>query len=530
MKKTYFIGLVLVPSIFLSACSINQLPSKIKELDRSRVNQVDQLSKEVGNPDREAVRNSLVSVKEGAWLLGNPVKIEPVVRLPKMFYETITFNREIVSLNEFGSRLTELTGLPSNVDQLASRSAISAIHTGSAPLPGITAERAAATSASVSGASGSKTLRVVYRGTLKNLLDTVTSRLGIYWEYQGGAIQFYMTRVRTYTIHAVAGDTDLNASVASQGGGGGSGTASKTAQSIVTTAKLSLWQDIEKTVKSMLTSSGTVHTSMATGSITVKDSPDILLNVEQYLDELNKELSKQIALEVNVYTVAFSSSDQYGLDWNAVFNKQSKLSLSVTPIGGGVATAGSMLLGVVSDNVTSKTLFQALSSVGKTRRSTTASVIASNNQAVPVQVGTQTAFISGSTTTLSGANAIPVTTQTVSNITTGFNMTLLPRMIGAKDILLQFSIDMSLLKQIRSFATTTSRIEMPEIDTRNFMQRVSLRSGETLIVSGFEQMNDVRAESGVFKSDNPFFGNKTNQGARDVLVITIRPTHIPARY
>lgn len=522
--------LLLVVGVF-SGCAALKGDAPFKEMESSRITSADSMVKNIGQADRAAQREGIVKIDSGAWLVSKPVRITPVDRLPKIFREEVSFNRNIVSLSEFASRVTAITRVRSAVLQDAAKVAATAIAQGSAPLPGAEAQKTAAAATSTSSAGGAaRTLHVVYRGSLKGLLDTVSTRLGVHWSYEGETIRFFLTTSRSFVVRAVTGDASLTANVSSSAQGGGSGSSSSTSQAIATSAKLSLWKDVEDGVKAMLSSGGTVTTSLSMGVVTVNDVPEVLDRVGLFIEQVNQELARQIALEVNIYTVALDKSDNFGLDWNAIL-RSGRLRLSMTPIGL-PSDGSSFTLGLLSGDtgtVESSMMFQALSSAGKARRVTTASVVAGNNQPVPVQVGTQTAYISGSNTTMS-SNGNTLTTMTVGNLTTGFNLTLLPRILDDNKILLQFTVDLSLLKQIRSFSTTTSRVEMPEVDTRNFLQRVALRSGETLIVSGFEQTIDSANKSGVFDADNVLFGNRKVGGSREVLVITIKPVEIPTKF
>jgi type II secretory pathway component GspD/PulD (secretin) len=90
--------------------------------------------------------------------------------------------------------------------------------------------------------------------------------------------------------------------------------------------------------------------------------------------------------------------------------------------------------------------------------------------------------------------------------------------------MLQFSTDISTLRGLRTVESNGSRIETPEMDTRNFLQRVSMKSNETLIISGFEQTDENIDRSGVGDPRLPVLGGgyKANDN-KEVIVILITP-------
>jgi type IVB pilus formation R64 PilN family outer membrane protein len=172
----------------------------------------------------------------------------------------------------------------------------------------------------------------------------------------------------------------------------------------------------------------------------------------------------------------------------------------------------------------SEAVINALSKQGKVRRQTTASVITLNNQPVPVQVAKQTAYLQSSQTTVV-AQVGTTTTLVPGNITSGFNMSILPHVLTNGTVMLQFSTDISSLRRIREVQSGGTKIESPEIDTRNFLQRVSMKSNETLIISGFEQTDDNLDRQGVGDARNYALGGGFKAGSsKESIVILITPT------
>ncbi|HEY8027001.1 MAG TPA: PilN family type IVB pilus formation outer membrane protein, partial [Burkholderiaceae bacterium] len=169
-------------------------------------------------------------------------------------------------------------------------------------------------------------------------------------------------------------------------------------------------------------------------------------------------------------------------------------------------------------------IINALSQQGKVREETSASVVTLNNQPVPVQVATQTSYLASSQTTLTNTVGVS-TTLTPGVVTTGFNMSILPHVLNNGSLLLQFTADISALEKLDTVPSGTGSIQVPTVDTRNFMQRVSMKSNETLIISGFEQTDDQLTKNGVGTPSNYLFGGGLNgTHAKQVIVILITPT------
>jgi type IVB pilus formation R64 PilN family outer membrane protein len=154
-----------------------------------------------------------------------------------------------------------------------------------------------------------------------------------------------------------------------------------------------------------------------------------------------------------------------------------------------------------------------------------------NHQPVPVQVARQTSYLKSSQTTIS-ANVGSTTSLTPGIVTSGFTMMVLPNVMDNGTVMLQFSTDISTLRRINIVSSTSgpngSQIQTPEIDTRNFLQRVAMKSGQTLVVSGFEQMDDGLDKQGVGTPSNFLLGGGVATHAnKDIIVILVTPIAMP---
>jgi type IVB pilus formation R64 PilN family outer membrane protein len=160
------------------------------------------------------------------------------------------------------------------------------------------------------------------------------------------------------------------------------------------------------------------------------------------------------------------------------------------------------------------------------RRKTSASVTTLNNQPVPVQVATQQGYLASISTT-NTANVGSQTSLTPGTVTTGFNMTLLPHVLDDGTVLMQFYTNLSsliALQPVSSGGSNPLTIQTPEIDTRNFLQRVAMKSGATLVISGYEGTNDNLTSRGIGKAENYVLGGGFGASrSRDIIVILITP-------
>lgn len=532
--------LAIFATALVSGCT--GLTETIKANFDTTESKASRLVRDVGLVESRGQSDSLVVHDNGIWIGRDIIKRSPV-SLPAVFYEPATFDRSISSLPELAERITLRSGIPTKIAPDALQVFVRATQSagnGNNPLQpnSLSAIPTSQTVASAisGGTSANNPIRITYSGgTFKGLLDTVTARFGIFWKYVDGIIQFYYTDTRTFQISAVPGDAALTASVTSgataspdSGGNGGvsGGVSSNNTNNTAVKTQLSVYSSLEKAISVMLSPYGNVVASPATGSITVSDTPDRLANIEKFIEKENKALSRQVMVNVTILGVTLSNNDNYGINWKLVYGDlQRKYGIGNTRSGDTGSTSFSV---AILDTASSKlagtsVVIDALSQQGKVRRETSASVVTLNNQPVPVQVAKQTSYLKSSQTTIT-SNVGTTTTLTPGTVTSGFNMSILPTILNNGTVVMQFSSDISSLRNIRKVSSNNASIETPEIDTRNFLQRVSMRSNETLVISGFEQTDDNLDQQGVGYPSNLLLGGGVKaQRSKELIVILITP-------
>lgn len=459
---------------------------------------------------------------------------------------SVTINRQgAVTLNDISQRISGICRIPVTVtpDALQVLAGSSGGKTeqikGAIPAPDASgmlplASMGGTAQASVPVSSGSTLDGLYWSGSLSGLLDSVSSRLGISWRYENGRITFFYLETRTFPIafmdskaefnsKVVSGTTSTAGSAGSQAGSAVTGDAN-TSQTTTVAIKSSLYADLQDAIKTMLTpNSGRLF--LSSGTLTVTDTPQVLDAVGEFVKGRNRELNRQVVLNVEVLSVQKTSKDQLGIDWDAVFSSGSiGLSLASafanagdSAMSGGISIVDGKLAG-------SKGFIKALSEQAKVSVVTQQSSTTTNMTPLPMQVAEQEDYVS-QVTTDSTANVGTSTSITPATITTGFNMTLLPYIMpDSENLQLQFSMSLSDTPTRRTFTSGQSSVELLNTKLKNVNQRVNMKSGQTIILSGFQQANRTGDKQGV---GTPWFfglgGGQNSQEDNTMLVILITP-------
>lgn len=386
-----------------------------------------------------------------------------------------------------------------------------------------------------------------YQGELKPVLDMATQRLGISWKYIDGAVSFFYLDTRVFNFATMALNTDFSSIVqsgmtttagtsggTSAGGSSGSGVSgtSGSQQSATVSMKTSKWDDVNKAITSMLTPNvGRLSISPSSGTITVTDTYEVLSRVERFLDGENKALTKQVLFNVKVLAVTIRDADGLGIDWNLVYKSLSGnygfALKNITQQDASAISATASVLSTATGNAAqfagSSAVISALAQQGRVSTLRSPSVTTLNMHSVPIQIGSQVSYVASAQTT-STPQVGSTTSLTPGTVTTGFNMILLPYVLPDNMMLIQSSINISALNRIRSVTSAGTTIEVPEVNNQIFSQTARLRPGETLILSGFEQMSEQSDKTGVGTPNNILMGGSVrSNNVRDVIVVLITP-------
>jgi len=394
------------------------------------------------------------------------------------------------------------------------------------------AEKAMPTAGGESGLSSAASFfkfNITHNGSLSALLDKVSSKAGLFWKWEDNQINFFRTETKTMVLNDLPGAIKFTASTGSYAKSTGDNESSSTSANSshgieLTSSAQSNWVAMEKSILSMLTDLGDISYSEQTGTITVTDTPIVLNKVGRYVDDMNEIISQKILLKVDILDINYSDEDEIGLDINAMFDGSSRFGFDfATSMLGG---SRDMQLGIIdpATNWNGSTAFISalqknyeLSTVSSTMSYTT------NGVPVPVQILEAETYIANVTVTEdSEGNSTTIVTPGVLN--KGINMSMLPKRMSNGDILLHMSADLLSLNNMIEVTTGETTLQLPNTEQKNFMQRVSITPGETIMLAGFERSyNDSRVDSVLGESLWGLGGKKSGGVKKTKTIILVTP-------
>ena len=335
-------------------------------------------------------------------------------------------------------------------------------------------------------------IEVNYSGSLAGLLNQVALRSDLRWSYESGRIKFYRVVSRTMAVKTLPGGLKLSSSLSLSSTGGGTSSSS-------TSSDINIWTGIEKNLANMVSVSGKLVIDPNTGTVTVRDAFRNVEAVEQYLQSLNQNLMRQVAMTVEVLQVNLKNEFQSGIDWNYVSESMrlGRLQLKAPTAVASAETATS--IGLVLNNTagtTNQLLFQTLEKFGRVSSAYFTVVTTINRQPVPVGSQTTQSYLKSITPTVlttvgsTAGTSYGAPSLTPGEITTGFSLTLLPILLDSNHVLVECGLSLSTLKSLTSFNSGTGSnlqtIQQPSIGNFGVLQRLVAKSNETIVLSGFD--------------------------------------------
>ncbi len=301
--------------------------------------------------------------------------------------------------------------------------------------------------------------------------------------------------------------------------------------------KLSLWTDLENSIKSLITSqSGSYSISKSSGTITVTDKPGVLDKISEIIDSTNEILSRQQTFEIQIYEVDLTNSDETGVDWAAVEKNVNGInSLALATNFSSVGFVGNQLLtlnGTTSSSGNSgiAAVLKALASQGEVHTVSKPKITVTNLFPAVIQEVSSIPYINGTGQT--ATNNSTITTVTTSQVSDGLTMRLEAKMSDDNKTVLNISVAVNTLDSITNVPVGGGlTIQEPKVSTKSITTNIEIEPEKTLVLGGLISTNKNNSVQGIpYLSKIPLLGNafsyRNSSISRSELVIFISPMKI----
>lgn len=380
-----------------------------------------------------------------------------------------------------------------------------------------------------------------YTGDLVGLLNQLSTKFDVFWEHKENVIYLSKYVTRTLALYSLPSTTEVSVEITSESDSseadvsdesGGDTTQSGTDNSVELTTSLNVWEEIEEVIKSMIPEGSTYAMSPSTGTLTITSSPLAIRKVENLIKKQNEILSRQVVIDVNVMSIVTSETDGFKNDLTATLEslsdnmglKWAGPNSGIKNFSGNAANTFSSTFTSDSGGNTAGLVINALSEKFENSTVTSSAVTTLNNHTVPLQIITRSAYIKDMEQTVEDDQV--TITATPGDVTTGFVMNVLPRILANGNVMLQYSMSISELASLeqKDIGNQGSFLQLPTIVSRDFLQNIKLKSGNTLLLAGYDRTFNNSEQSGVGSYNNYLMGGgKYGEVSKETIVIMITP-------
>jgi type IVB pilus formation R64 PilN family outer membrane protein len=490
--------------------------------------------------ERPAVRAGGAQVSEGVYIGARKVEADPGQGMPANLLRANAVrlaSRDPLTLSQIAERLTALTGVPHIVSLgpagLVQGSAEAAVLDSTTVTQDPTAAGPAAGRFSAidpgAGAAGI-TMTPDLEGPLPRVLEEIATYFDVSWSYAEGRVSLRDYVTRQYQVVLLPDSMESETQIGRRAEGSSSSGSVGSAITASSEVEVDFWDELQDAVESLMGPGASVAIGRGTGVVTVTARVVDHTRIADYVASLNQTMSEQVSLDVNVLTVEITDASAYGIDLDQLLVAIGDVAIDFAGTSPLTSTVGSVNIGILDGDVTLSSVAQALESAGRVSVVNRTGAVTSNNRMVPIQVVDEQSYVRETSINRDSDGDVTDVAITPDVVTTGFTLQMLPRILNNSDVMLNYAIEISALRNLTDFGEGDTRVQLPEVSRTTFQQQAVLTNGETLVLAGFERYADNSQRSGTGVPEFFLLGGGVNASqAKLVTVITITPRIIERR-
>lgn len=359
--------------------------------------------------------------------------------------------------------------------------------------------------------------------TLKQFLDLIIEGNNLFYSIENNKLKIAYIKTKTFHIDYIpstrTGSATFTASSSENSGD---------TNSVDSKYEFNFWDTLSGNLQNIL---NTVDNYKATnpvidknaGLITITATKRQLDRISKYITKLNNRLHKQIIIDVKIYSVALSKSNQTGINWGKL---NFSLGDSSVPIRAANIVGRSSVFSNAVFNVNG--LLNFLATQGNVNSISNPKIATINNQKAIISVGDTINYkvmTKGATIDANGNQVAP--TYEAQSKFVGILLDITPEISNNGTIMLRINPTISTFRD-ETQLTDPNRELAPDTTDNKMSTVVRIRDGQTLILGGLITNINSFQENGVpILKEIPLvkylFSSKSRISNRKELVFVVTP-------
>lgn len=363
---------------------------------------------------------------------------------------------------------------------------------------------------------------LAHKGSLTDLFDMIADLSDTTWRYDGVRVVYERMTLVSYNLPVLPYASQVSSSVGSSGAGeSGGGTSSVGVSNSFTHDP---WLELAARLDAFAPAPTRITISRGVGLVDVFATPSVHAMVEKIIKEITDIYSQTIQIDVGIYFVNVADVDDFAIGLGV---NEGELSV-VGAVGQLTSERGAFSFnsdgGFVSGGNSGQ--LRAYAESSSVADSYFASTRVQPGVMVPLVHTESINYVSGVAVTTSDSTT--QTSLTTSEFESGISMYSVAQLSSHGDIVVDVTISQTALKEIKSFSSGNSTVQLPNTSQRIIKGSGVVRSGGGLILAGYEQDYSNVIDKGTGVPENKLIGGGSTTGdvRRVQMIVVVRPTLI----
>ncbi len=348
-------------------------------------------------------------------------------------------------------------------------------------------------------------------------LDNLLRQVDYFYEVEEDTIIVKYKETKTYHLAMPFLQEDFSTSI---GGNllGGEETEEKIRGEVKLEGKLekplNFWKIVEENLKKIIKDQGSYSIDRPLGIITVTAPRKIQRKVKQYLDNIKKEIYKQVAIEAKIIEVILNKTHETGIDWSDVLKRTFSASVEFGKEGKVYYEhkAPGFIHAITLSPQYFNVMMAALREYGKTRVISNPKITLLNGHGATITVGENITYINKVESTIDTETDVITYDVSTANILSGIGLGVVANIIDDDEVILYITPLTSELQEpieYRQFGTggQGAEVGLPRIKIKDMATFAKVKDGETLIIGGLiDRVKRKSTTKTPILGDIPVFG------------------------
>lgn len=349
--------------------------------------------------------------------------------------------------------------------------------------------------------------------TLDQILNLILSKRGLFYSLNGNTLNISYYKTKTYKLDFISsnrvGESNLDA----------------TDSKVKNEYTFDFWDKVQDNIETILKNTSDEYKppiiDKAVGLITVTGTKKQIDAIDKYINTMMNRLTKEVLIDVKIYSVELSASHTTGIDWSqlSISLNKTNVPLKGTYIGGAQSVFSDATFNIAG-------LLNFLAQNGNVNSLSNPKVVTLNNQKAIISVG-DTIYYKYASKVTTDANGNPNTEYTIDSKFVGVVLDITPQISDNGNIIL------SIAPRISAFKDTTQlnnslRDMPPDTSDKTMLSIVKLKNNQTLVLGGLITNDKTLQVNGVpVLKEIPLikylFSSREEVTSRKELVFVITP-------